>query len=141
MRLERIGRRVLSGEHVIAMRKLLPTPLQHLEMALAVLATAMVLVAGCSNSDLSLDPLPHIQTTTTTTTSTTIPDTNRYFYEVRSGDTLSAIAAGFGVPMKQIVELNELEDASDIRVGEIIEIPQGFVIVTLPPDSTIANAG
>ncbi len=126
---------------MIAMRKLLPTPLQHREMALAVLATAMVLVAGCSNSDLSLDPLPPIQTTTTSTTSTTIPDTNRYFYEVRSGDTLSAIAAGFGVPMKQIVELNELENASDIRVGEIIEIPQGFVIVTLPPDSTIANAG
>ena len=123
------------------MPKLLPTPLQHREMALAVLATAMVLVAGCSNSDLSLDPLPPIQTTTTTTTTTTIPDTNRYFYEVRSGDTLSAIAAGFGVPMKQIVELNELENASDIRVGEIIEIPQGFVIVTLPPDSTIANAG
>lgn len=123
------------------MRKLLRIPLQHREMALAVLATAMVLVAGCSNSDLSLDPLPPIQTTTTTTTTTTIPDTNRYFYEVRSGDTLSAIAAGFGVPMKQIVELNELENASDIRVGEIIEIPQGFVIVTLPPDSTIANAG
>ena len=123
------------------MRKLLRIPLQHREMALAVLATAMVLVAGCSNSDLSLDPLPPIQTTTTTTTTTTIPDTNRYFYEVRSGDTLSAIAAGFGVPMKQIVELNELENASDIRVGEIIEIPQGFVIVTLPPDSTFANAG
>jgi len=126
---------------VIPMRKLLPKPLQHREMALALLATAMVLVAGCSNNDLSLDPLPPIQTTTTTTTSTTIPDTNRYFYEVRSGDTLSAIAAGFGVPMKQIVELNELENASDIRVGEIIEIPQGFVIVTLPPDSTIANVG
>ena len=123
------------------MRKLLPKPLQHREMFLAVLATAMVLVAGCSNNDLSLDPLPPIQTTTTSTTTTTIPDTNRYFYEVRSGDTLSAIAAGFGVPMKQIVELNELENASDIRVGEIIEIPQGFVIVTLPPDSTIANAG
>jgi len=126
---------------VIPMRKLLPKPLQHREMFLAVLATAMVLVAGCSNNDLSLDPLPPIQTTTTSTTTTTIPDTNRYFYEVRSGDTLSAIAAGFGVPMKQIVELNELENASDIRVGEIIEIPQGFVIVTLPPDSTIASAG
>lgn len=126
---------------MIPMRRLLPIPLQHREMALAVLATAMALVAGCSNSDLSIDPLPPIQTTTTSTTTTTIPDTNRYFYEVRSGDTLSAIAAGFGVPMKQIVELNELENASDIRVGEIIEIPQGFVIVTLPPDSTIANAG
>ena len=60
----------------------------------------------------------------------TIPDTNRYFYEVGQV-TRSGNAAGFGVPMKQIVELNELEDASDIRVGEIIEIPQGLVIVTL----------
>ena len=43
--------------------------------------------------------------------------------------------------MKQIVELNDLENASDIQVGEIIEIPKGFVIVTLPPDSAVANAG
>ena len=106
---------------------------------LATVITAMT--ASCGGNDLSLDPLPPIQTTTTTSTTTTLPDTNRYFYEVRSGDTLSAIAAGFGVPMKQIVELNDLENASDIQVGEIIEIPQGFVIVTLPPDSTVASAG
>ncbi len=99
------------------------------------------MTASCDGNDLSLDPLPPIQTTTTTSTTTTLPDTNRYFYEVRSGDTLSAIAAGFGVPMKQIVELNDLENASDIQVGEIIEIPQGFVIVTLPPDSTVASTG
>jgi LysM repeat protein len=108
-------------------------------LGLATVITAMA--ASCGGNDLSLDPLPPIQTTTTTSTTTTLPDTNRYFYEVRSGDTLSAIAAGFGVPMKQIVELNDLENASDIQVGEIIEIPQGFVIVTLPPDSTVASAG
>jgi len=108
-------------------------------LGLATVITAMT--ASCGGNDLSLDPLPPIQTTTTTSTTTTLPDTNRYFYEVRSGDTLSAIAAGFGVPMKQIVELNDLENASDIQVGEIIEIPQGFVIVTLPPDSTVASAG
>jgi len=108
-------------------------------LGLVTVITAMT--ASCGGNDLSLDPLPPIQTTTTTSTTTTLPDTNRYFYEVRSGDTLSAIAAGFGVPMKQIVELNDLENASDIQVGEIIEIPQGFVIVTLPPDSTVASAG
>jgi LysM repeat protein len=109
--------------------------------ALGISAAIVAMTAGCGGGDLSLDPLPPIQTTTTTSTTTTLPDTNRYFYEVRSGDTLSAIAAGFGVPMKQIVELNELENASDIQVGEIIEIPKGFVIVTLPPDSTVAGAG
>jgi LysM repeat protein len=110
------------------------------EFVLGTSVVVLALASGCSN-DFSLDPLPPIQTTTTTSTTTTLPDTNRYFYEVRSGDTLSAIAAGFGVPMKQIVELNELENASDIQVGEIIEIPRSFVIVTLPPDSTIAGVG
>jgi LysM repeat protein len=109
--------------------------------ALGLATVITVVTASCGGNDLSLDPLPPIQTTTTTSTTTTLPDTNRYFYEVRSGDTLSAIAAGFGVPMKQIVELNDLENASDIQVGEIIEIPQGFVIVTLPPDSTVASTG
>ncbi len=94
-------------------------------------------VTSCGSGGLSLDPLPPVRTTTTTTTTTTLPDTNRYFYEVRAGDTLSAIAASFGVPMKTIVDLNGLDDASAINEGQIIEIPQGFVIVTLPPDTTV----
>ncbi len=123
------------------MQKPTNTALRTQTRALAITAAVVAITASCGSSDLSLDPLPPIQTTTTTSTTTTLPDTNRYFYEVRSGDTLSAIAAGFGVPMKQIVELNDLENASDIQVGEIIEIPKGFVIVTLPPDSTVASAG
>lgn len=39
--------------------------------------------------------------------------------------------------MKTIVDLNGLDDASAINEGQIIEIPQGFVIVTLPPDTTV----
>jgi LysM repeat protein len=123
------------------MPKSMDTALSSQARLLGILAAVLAMTASCGGGDLSLDPLPPIQTTTTTSTTTTLPDTNRYFYEIRSGDTLSAIAAGFGVPMKQIVELNELENASDIQVGEIIEIPKGFVIVTLPPDSTVANAG
>lgn len=93
--------------------------------------------AGCGGDDASSDTLPPIRTTTTTTTTSTLPDTNRYFYEVRTGDTLFDIASGFGVPMSEIVELNGLENASDIRAGQLLEIPQGFVIVTLPPQTTI----
>ena len=141
MRLGRKRRRVLSGGHLAHMQKPTNTALRTQTRALAITAAVVAITASCGSSDLSLDPLPPIQTTTTTSTTTTLPDTNRYFYEVRSGDTLSAIAAGFGVPMKQIVELNDLENASDIQVGEIIEIPKGFVIVTLPPDSTVASAG
>ena len=106
-------------------------------------ALAVVLIAGpvvavrCGGEDASSDTLPPIRTTTTTTTTTTLPDTNRYFYEVRSGDTLFDIASGFGVPMSEIVALNGLENASDIRAGQLLEIPQGFVIVTLPPQTTI----
>ena len=103
-------------------------------LALAVAVAA----AGCGGDDASGDTLPPIRTTTTTTTTSTLPDTNRYFYEVRSGDTMFDIASGFGVPMSEIVELNGLENASDIRAGQLLEIPQGFVIVTLPPQTTIA---
>ena len=39
--------------------------------------------------------------------------------------------------MSEIVALNGLENASDIRAGQLLEIPQGFVIVTLPPQTTI----
>lgn len=104
-------------------------------------ALAMIAAVGaaCGGDEEAVEALPPIRTTTTTTTTTTLPDTNRYFYEVRSGDTLSDIATGFGVPMSQIVELNELENASDIRVGQMLEIPQGFVIVTLPPQTTVAS--
>jgi LysM repeat protein len=104
---------------------------------MGVLVAAPVLLAGCGGDQAGSDTLPPIRTTTTTSTTTTLPDTNRYFYEVRSGDTMSDIAAGFGVPMSEIVALNGLEDASDIRAGQLLEIPQGFVIVTLPPHSTI----
>jgi len=107
-------------------------------IATTAVAFIALVASACSSDDEAVDALPPIRTTTTTTTTTTLPDTNRYFYEVRSGDTLSDIAAGFSVPMSVISELNGLENPSDIRVGQLLEIPQGFVVVTLPPQSTIA---
>ena len=97
--------------------------------------------AACGGSDdiASIETLPPIRTTTTTSTTTTVVDDNTYLFEVRPGDTLSDIAAQFSVRVSDLVELNDLEDASAIRAGQIIEIPKGFVIVTLPPRETIAN--
>jgi LysM repeat protein len=133
----RLGRRTVESCNEVAMSPLLY--LRHPRVfALVAMAGALALSAGCAGDEEAVDALPPIRTTTTTTTTTTLPDTNRYFYEVRSGDTLSDIANGFGVPMSVIVELNGLDNPSDIREGQMLEIPQGFVIVTLPPQSTIA---
>lgn len=44
-------------------------------------------------------------------------------YRVRSGDTLLAIAERYGTTVKAIMELNAIEDAKLIRVGQRLEIP------------------
>lgn len=102
---------------------------------------ACAAAAACGGSDdiASIETLPPIRTTTTTSTTTTVVDDNTYLFEVRPGDTLSDIAAQFSVRVSDLVELNDLEDASAIRAGQIIEIPKGFVIVTLPPRETIVT--
>ncbi len=47
----------------------------------------------------------------------------RTTYRVRSGDTLSAIAARFGTTVKAIVELNDIADPSLIHAGQLLKIP------------------
>jgi nucleoid-associated protein YgaU len=47
-----------------------------------------------------------------------------YLYVVRRGDTLSSIAASFGVPLRAVRDLNEdLANPSIIRVGQKIRVP------------------
>ena len=108
---------------------------------LAVVALSVTMVAACGlDAEESLGELPPIRTTTTTSTTTTVPDLNRYFYEVKPGDTLFAIAGYFQVPMAEIVALNGLEDADDIQVGQMLEIPSGLVIVTIPDEIRLGGA-
>ncbi len=45
-------------------------------------------------------------------------------YEVQSGDTLSAIAARFGVPAQAIMDQNGLRDANHVRLGQKLRIPR-----------------
>jgi LysM repeat protein len=44
-------------------------------------------------------------------------------YRVRSGDTLYAVAQRFGTTVKAIQELNEIDDPSRLRVGQVLRIP------------------
>lgn len=55
-------------------------------------------------------------------TSTPAPSGTRQ-YKVKSGDTLSGIAAQFGTTVKVLKELNDIADPRLIRVGQILIIP------------------
>lgn len=45
-------------------------------------------------------------------------------YRVKSGDTLSGIAAKFGVKLSAIARVNEIEDVNKIYTGQILTIPE-----------------
>lgn len=44
-------------------------------------------------------------------------------YKIKSGDTLSAIAARFGTTVKVLVSLNHISDPSKIHVGQVLKLP------------------
>lgn len=58
-------------------------------------------------------------TSTPTVSATPRPKT----YKVRSGDTMSAIAARFGTTIAEIAALNNIANPSLIRVGQVLRIP------------------
>lgn len=68
----------------------------------------------------SLTPAP--PTATPAPTASPAP-TGSQTYTVRSGDTLSGIAARFGTTVKILVELNDIADPRLIRVGQVLIIP------------------
>ncbi len=47
-----------------------------------------------------------------------------YEHEVRAGDTLSAIAAAYGVTSKVILDNNDIKDPNRLRVGQKLFIPE-----------------
>jgi LysM repeat protein len=51
------------------------------------------------------------------------PVTSGATYKVKSGDTLSGIAARFGTTTRVLVQLNGITDPSRLRVGQVIKLP------------------
>ena len=62
-------------------------------------------------------------TTTIPLESTTTLAANPEFYTIQQGDTLSAIAASFGVTVADIVAANGLANADAIQAGQKLAIP------------------
>jgi LysM repeat protein len=51
------------------------------------------------------------------------PSTSGATYKVKSGDTLSSIAARFGTTVRVLVDLNGISDPSRLRVGQVLKLP------------------
>jgi LysM repeat protein len=108
----------------------------------AIVLGLLTAVAACGSDDgvNADDALPPIRTTTTTTTTSTTINTNRIYYEIKPGETLSIIAESFNVPVQAIVELNGIANPDDVPAGVTIEIPTGVVLVSNLPSTTTPTA-
>ena len=53
---------------------------------------------------------------------TSSPTTNRQTYTVQSGDTLSGIAAEYGVTVQDLCNWNNISDPNKIYVGEVLQV-------------------
>lgn len=80
----------------------------------------------------SLPPLTAATTTTTTMPTTT---TEVRYYEVQRGDSISSIAAAFGVSQQELIALNGIADPDQIQAGQRLQLPPSTVVVTAPPGS------
>ena len=67
---------------------------------------------------------------------TTPPPATTTSYTVKAGDTLSVIAAKFGVTVQSIVSANNIKNANLISIGQILKIPGKGGGTTPPPATT-----
>lgn len=95
-------------------------------------------IAGCSK-DPDPDSAPTLAPIVTTIPSTTTVDVataRPQLYEVQPGDTLTAIADAYSVPVEALLEANpEIASPDDIYAGRSIRIPpaDGDVATTVLP--------
>lgn len=81
-----------------------------------------------------LVPPPNMQLPTSTAVSTLVPPGTIITYTVEPGDSVSGIAVRFNSTEDAIVKENNLENANDIAVGDILKIPVN--IATPVPTAT-----
>jgi len=87
----------------------------------------VTVLSACGGDETKVaDTLPVMVAESTTTIpleSTTTLNDNPEFYTIQQGDTLSAIAASFGVTVADIVAANGLVNADAIQAGQKLAIP------------------
>jgi LysM repeat protein len=84
-----------------------------------------------------LIPAPNTILPTATAVSTNVPPGTLINYTVMPNDTLEAIATRFNSTVERIVAENELANANDIYVGQILRIPVN--IATPVPTATVGT--
>ena len=94
---------------------------------IGIIGIVTVFSACGGDKSTSIDTLPLLVSETTVAipleSSTTTLVANPEFYTVQQGDTLSAIAASFGVAVADIVAANGLPNADAIQAGQKLAIP------------------
>lgn len=81
-----------------------------------------------ASAEPSVEPSPTLvptegEATAPAEEATPKPTAKAKTYKIKSGDTLSGIAATYGTTVKAIAKLNKIEDPSKIRVGQVLKIP------------------
>jgi LysM repeat protein len=109
------------ASHVLAARRLASA----LKTAgLAFLTTLLLASCQDNTSEPTLEPAPTLPVVTATAGPPPVPTPGeQQRYVVREGDTLSAIAARFGVSEEAILEENPLSDRDRLFVGQELVIP------------------
>ncbi len=67
-----------------------------------------------------------------------IPDTigEHFLYMIASGDTLSSIAKRYGITLRELIEVNEIDNPNLIRAGQKLIIPGIFTSAAATPEPT-----
>ena len=109
----------------------------HRSLSALLAAAAFLTVVGCSKDD---DPeggptLPPIATSSTTPTTVVTATTLPQYYEVSRGDTLTLIAAAYAIPVKALMDANQITNPDELAAGQFLVIPrrEDIVAEVLPP--------
>lgn len=93
-----------------------------LRSCLLVLAASALAACATTTGEAPTGPAPTPVIIVVTATPTATPEA--LTYAVRQGDTLGRIARAFDVTVAELVELNGIEDANRISVGQVLFIPR-----------------
>ena len=116
-------------------------------VSVVALSGLISLISACGSDDATVpETLPVLVAESTTTipleTTSTLA-ANPEFYTIQQGDTLSAIAASFGVTVADIVAANGLPNADAIQAGQKLAIPGNGTAptTTVGATTTVATNG
>ena len=99
-------------------------------------APAVILIATPTSGDAQTTPGNGSRPSATPTVAAASPDTGETeIYTVKGGDSLSAIAARFGITLDRLMEVNDLADPNLVYVGQRLKIPVSQPGVDAPGDS------